>query len=92
VNGVGNFAHLKEQAEGRKSRQRTLDAILELLTGDSIPSEQMRESAMACAYFEPKLLAEIDRIGRSYDEPKTREVRVALFLGIALRALNELVK
>jgi hypothetical protein len=89
---VGSLAHLKEQAEGRESRQRTIDAILELLTGDAISSEQMRESAMACVYFEPKLLAEIDRIGRSYDSPKEREVRRTLLLGIALRALNELVK
>jgi hypothetical protein len=85
---VGNFSHLKEQAEGRKSRQQTLDAVLELLTGDAISSEQLRESAMACAYFEPKLLAQIDRIGRRYDEPKTRELRAALLLGIALRAMG----
>ena len=44
----------------------------------------------ALVYLEPKILAEIDRIGRSYDEPKTREVRVALLLGIALRALEKL--
>jgi hypothetical protein len=65
-----------------------LDATLELLTSDAISSEQMRESAMALVYLEPKILAEIDRIGRSYDEPKTREVRVALLLGIALRAMG----
>jgi hypothetical protein len=88
---VGNFAHLKEQAEGRRSRQKTLDAILELLTGDSIPSEQMRESAIALVMFEGKLAAEIDRVSRSYDEPKTREVRRTLLLGIALRALEKLV-
>jgi hypothetical protein len=86
---VGNFAHLKEQAEGRRSRQKTLDAILELLTGDAISSEQIRESAMSCAYFEPKLLAELDRVSRSYSEPKEREVRLALLLGIALRALEK---
>jgi hypothetical protein len=85
---VGNFAHLKEHAEGKRSRQQTLDAILELLTGDSIPSEQMREAYLAVAYFEGKLLAEIDRIGRSYDNPQEREVRVALLLGIALRAMG----
>ena len=78
----------KAQREGRESRQRTLDAILELLTSDAITSEQMRESAMALIYFEPKILAEIDRIGRRYDEPKTRELRVALLLGIALRAMG----
>jgi hypothetical protein len=82
----------QEQDKARESRQRILEAILELLTGDAISSERLRESAMACAYLEPKILAEIDRIGRSYDEPKTREVRVALLLGIALRALNELLK
>jgi hypothetical protein len=82
----------KAQAGGRESRQRMLDATLELLTSDAISSERMRESTMALVYLEPKLLAEIDRIGRSYDEPKTREVRVALLLGIALRALNELLK
>jgi hypothetical protein len=48
----------------------------------------MRESAMALVYFEPKILAEIDRIGRRFDEPKTRELRVALLLGIALRAMG----
>ena len=47
-----------------------LDAILELLTGPEISSERMRESAMTLVYFEPKILAEIDRIGRSYDEQK----------------------
>jgi len=78
----------REQAEGRESRQRTLDAILELLTGPEISAAQMRESAMTLVYFEPKILAEIDRIGRSYDEPKTRELRVALLLGIALRAMG----
>ena len=77
------------QAEGRKSRQRTLDAILELLTSDAISSEQMRESAMTLVYLEPKMLAEIDRIGRSYDNPEERNVRIALLLGIALRALEK---
>jgi hypothetical protein len=82
------MGHRKHQVEGQKSRQRTLDAILELLTGDVISSEQMRESSMALVYFEPKILAEIDRIGRSYDDPKTRELRVTLLLGIALRAIG----
>jgi hypothetical protein len=77
-------------AEGNKNRQATLDALLDVLTGPSIPSAQLRESAMALVYFEPKILAEIDRIGRRYDEPKTRELRVALLLGIALRALEKL--
>jgi hypothetical protein len=79
------------QEEGRVSRQRTLDAILELLTGDSVSSAQMRESAMALVYFEPKILAEIDRVSRSYDNPKERDVRFALLLGIALRALEKVV-
>ncbi len=87
---MGSFAHLKEQAEGRRSRQRTLDAILELLTSDAISSEQMRESAMALVHFEGKLLAEIDRVSRSYDNPQERDVRVALLLGIALCALGKL--
>jgi hypothetical protein len=86
---VGNFAHLKEQAEGRRSRQRTLDAILELLTSDAIPSEQLRECSMALFHFEPKLLQEIDRIGRSYDNPQEREVRLALLIGIAVKALEK---
>jgi len=78
------------QDEGRESRQRTLDAILELLTGDAISSEQMRESAMTLLHFEGKLLAEIDRVSRSYDNPQEREVRTTLLLGIALRALEKL--
>jgi hypothetical protein len=78
------------QAAGRESRQRTLDAILELLTSDAISSEQMRESTMTLVYLEPKMLAEIDRIGRSYDNPEERNVRIALLLGIALRALEKL--
>jgi hypothetical protein len=81
----------RAQSEGHESRQRTLDAILELLGGDAISFEQMRESAMALAMFEGKLLAEIDRIGRSYDSPKEREVRTTLLLGIALRSLEKLV-
>jgi hypothetical protein len=79
------------QAEGRTSRQETLDAILDCLTSDAIPSEVMREAALVLVYFEPKILAEIDRIGRSYDSPKEREVKVALLLGIALKALEKLV-
>jgi hypothetical protein len=82
------FEHQKEHAAGRKSRQKTLDAILELLTSDAISSEQMREAAMACAYFEPKLLQEIDRVGRSYGERKEKDLRTALLLGIALRAMG----
>ena len=53
----------QEQDQARESRQRMLDATLELLTSDAISSEQMRESAMALVYLEPKILAEIDRIG-----------------------------
>jgi hypothetical protein len=62
----------KLQAGGRESRQKAIDRILELLTGDAVSAAQMRESAMALVYFEPKILAEIDRIGRSYDEAKER--------------------
>jgi hypothetical protein len=79
----------QEQAEGRKSRQAVLDAILELLTSDAIPSDTVRESAMSLVYFEPKILAEIHRIGRSYDSPKEREVRLALLIGIAVKALEK---
>ena len=50
----------------------------------------MVESAMTLVYLEPKMLAEIDRIGRSYDNPEERNVRIALLLGIALRALEKL--
>jgi hypothetical protein len=81
-------------AEGNKNRQATLDAIADVLTGPSIPSDQLRESAIALVMFEGKLAAEIDRVSRSFDAnaPKEREVRRTLLLGIALRALNELVK
>jgi hypothetical protein len=79
-------------AEGNKNRQAALDALADVLTGPLIPSDQLRESAIALVMFEGKLAAEIDRVSRSYDEPKTREVRRTLLLGIALRALNELLK
>lgn len=85
---MGDLSHLKEQAEGRQSRQRTRDAVLDLLTSDAIPSDQLREASLALVYFEPKILVEIDRIGRSYDSPKERDLRVALLLGIALRAIG----
>jgi hypothetical protein len=81
-------------AEGNKNRQATLDAIADLLTGPLIPSEQLRESAIALVMFEGKLAADIDRVSCSFDAntPNEREVRRTLLLGIALRALNELVK
>jgi hypothetical protein len=81
-------------AEGNKNRQATLEAIADLLTGPLIPSEQLRESAIALVMFEGKLAADIDRVSRSFDAntPNEREVRRTLLLGIALRALNELVK
>jgi hypothetical protein len=80
--------------EGNKNRQATLDALLDVLTGPLIPSAQLRESAIALVMFEGKLAAEIDRVSRSFDAnaPNEREVRRTLLLGIALRALNELVK
>jgi hypothetical protein len=81
----------RAQAEGRLARQRTLDAILDLMTGDVISSERMRESAMALIYFERKLLEEIDRVSRSYDNRLESDVRTTLLLGIALRALEKLV-
>lgn len=80
----------KTQAEGRESRQRTLDAILDLMTSDVISSERMRESAMALIHFERKLLEEIDRVSQSYDNRLERDVRTTLLLGIALRALEKL--
>jgi hypothetical protein len=43
---------------------------------------------MVLVYFEPKIMAEVDRIGRSYDSPKERDLRVALLLGIALRTIG----
>jgi|ERR1700745_927396 hypothetical protein len=84
----------QEQAEGNKNRQATIDALLDVLTGPSIPSDQLRESAIALVMFEGNLAAEIDRVSRSFDAnaPKEREVRRTLLLGIALRALNELVR
>src|ERR1700730_9062722 len=81
----------KTQAEGRLARQRTLDAILDLMTGDVISSERMRESAMALIHFERKLLEEIDRVALSYDNRLERDVRTTLLLGIALRAMEKLV-
>jgi hypothetical protein len=81
----------KLQSGGRASRQRTLDAILELLTSDAISSERMRESAMALIHFERKLLEEIDRVALSYDNRLERDVRTTLLLGIALRAMEKLV-
>ena len=73
------------------ARQRTLDAILDLMTGDVISSERMRESAMALIHFERKLLEEIDRVALSYDNRLERDVRTTLLLGIALRAMEKLV-
>ena len=81
----------RAQAEGRLARQRTLDAILDLMTGDVISSERMRESAMALIHFERKLLEEIDRVALSYDNRLERDVRTTLLLGIALRAMEKLV-
>jgi hypothetical protein len=88
---VGNFAHLKEQAAGRRSRQAVLDYLLEVMTSPANPAtvEQLNECSMALFHFEGTLLAEIDRVSRSYSEPKEREV-LALLLGIALRALEKL--
>ena len=80
----------KLQSGGLLSRQRTLDAILDLMTSDVISSERMRESAMALINFERKLLEEIDRVSRSYDNRLERDVRTTLLLGIALRALEKL--
>jgi hypothetical protein len=67
----------KAHQEGNKNRQATLDALADVLTGPSIPSDQLRESAIALVMFEGKLAAEIERVSRSFDAnaPKEREVR-----------------
>jgi hypothetical protein len=50
---VGSFAHLKEQAEGKRSRQRLIDALTDLITRQDSPvdADTLREIRACWLYF-----------------------------------------
>jgi hypothetical protein len=89
---VGNFAHLKEQAAGRKSRQAVLDFLAEALTSPANPTtvEQLREFKMTAWCF-PDIKQAIDRVERSFSEPKDTELRRAIMLPAAYELIERLI-
>jgi hypothetical protein len=81
---VGSFAHLKEQAEGRKSRQVVLDYLADMMTSPDNPmdAEQMREFTATWLYFPEgrKLAEKIDAIYG--DKPELHKTECS---GLSLR-------
>jgi hypothetical protein len=89
---VGSLAHLKEQAEGRKSRQAVLDFLADCLTSPANPCdvEQLKEFKMTAWCF-PVLREAIDRVERSFCEPKDTELRRAIMLAAAYELIERLI-
>jgi hypothetical protein len=87
---VGSFAHLKEQAEGRRSRQAVLDYLADMMTSPDNPieSDQMRELTATWLYFPEgrKLAEKIDAIYG--DKP---ELHKAVLLGAIIAMINRLL-
>jgi hypothetical protein len=88
--GVGNFAHLKEQAEGRRSRKAVLDYLAEVLTSPDNPTtvEQLNELKMTGFYF-PVLREAIDKADRSFAD--TPDLRKAIMLAAAYEIIERLI-
>jgi hypothetical protein len=87
---VGNFTHLKEQAEGRKSRQAVLDFLADCLTSPANPCdvEQLNEFKMTGFYF-PVLREAIDKADRSFAD--TPDLRKAIMLAAAYEIIERLI-
>jgi hypothetical protein len=91
---VGNqpekLNHAKLQAEGRRSRQKALDYLAEVMTSPDNPidAEQMRELTATWLYFPEgrKLAEKIDAIYG--DKP---ELRKAVLLSAIIAILNRLI-
>jgi hypothetical protein len=88
---VGNFAHLKEQEEGRRSRQAVLDYLADCLTSPANPvtGEQLREFRMTAWCF-PDIKQAIDKVERVLCEPKDTELRRAIMLAAAYELIERL--
>jgi hypothetical protein len=90
---VGSLAHLKEQAEGRRSRAAVLDYLAEALTSPANPCdvEQLNEFKMTSWCF-PDIKQAIDKVERVFSEPKDTELRRAIMLAAAYEILERLLR
>jgi hypothetical protein len=89
---VGNFAaNLKEQAEGRRSRHRVLDYLLECLTSPANPTtvEQLNEFKMTSWYF-PDIKESIDKVERVFADKE--DLRRAIMLAAAYEIIDRLIR
>jgi hypothetical protein len=87
---VGSFAHLKEQAEGKRSRQRLIDALTDLITREDSPvdADTLRE-IRACWLWFPEGQQMIEKIDAIYgDKP---ELRKAVLLSAIIAILGRLI-
>jgi hypothetical protein len=79
----------QEQQEGRESRQRVLDYLLEYLTSPNSPMtvEQQNEFSALLFFLEPEIGKQLDRLKRVYQDEKP-DIYKALLLATAVRCLN----
>jgi hypothetical protein len=79
------------QAEGRKSRQETLDYLLECLTSPANPTdiEQLNEFKMTSWHF-PDIKQAIDKVERVFDDKE--DLRKAIMLAAAYEIIERLMR
>ena len=88
---MGSFAHLKEQTEGRKSRQKVLDYLTECLTSPANPAtvQQLNEFKATSFYF-PDIKQAIDKVERVFAD--TEDLRKAIMLAAAYEIIQRLIR
>jgi hypothetical protein len=86
------FEHLKEQQDGKRSRQAVLDYLAEVLTSPANPCdvEQLREFKMTSWYF-PDIKNAIDKVERVFCEKKDAELRRGIMLAAAYEIIERLI-
>jgi hypothetical protein len=90
---VGDVSALREAAaaqnEGKRSRQKLIDALLDVLTGDTATSEQLAELRSCWLWFPEgrKLVSEICAL---YSDPKEAELKKTVLLSAILACLEKL--
>ena len=79
------------QAEGRESRQKVLDYLLECLTSPANPTdiEQLNEFKMTSWHF-PDIKQAIDKVERVFDDKE--DLRKAIMLAAAYEIIERLIR
>jgi hypothetical protein len=80
----------KAQEEGKRNRQRLIDALTDVLTGPEIDSMTLNE-IRACWLWFPEGRELVEKIDRMYSEPRQTELRKAVLLSAIVAMLERLI-